>query len=553
MAEIADSDSPDPLSSTPPRRGQFTAPSTASTTSSNSDLRSLLSESPPGEQLYAHYHRQRRMSSNSTRSASASSSSPLPMSSPPPPLSGISREGHAAIDNFLGEFMSGHHDDPFGAALDEEEEESLFVDDDPYPGLDYDDLEPDYDSDDLDMVDEEGVPRLLLEDPWADSDDSFEEDQFLDRMNPQRDADNDPRQLDELVEMEVMQPGNPRIHQRDRQQQPQAQPEVIDLTGDHDSPAQPAHRNHSQNARRQRSQQRNTPPRLARSDASYMGSRTVIDLISDSDDEEPAIMPPPRRNDSQRPRPRPYPRIPSQGPPRIQQQPRDPAQPGAFGLPANADHAFHHLQQFINNIPLFRLMNNQPAMGDNRDEDDIVIMGHRNRANAPNAPNAPHAPRTPRAPHPAPNLPPINLDYLAHPFANPPYVPGGLGAKPAHEPPKETREGFTRNTGEDVIAICPSCELELAYDPDDDEANQGPPAKKARTKKDKAEHHFWAVKACGHVYCRACYENRKPVGKHPVHVGFRRDPNGLKNHVLCAVEDCETDVSAKSAWVGIFM
>jgi hypothetical protein len=96
---------------------------------------------------------------------------------------------------------------------------------------------------------------------------------------------------------------------------------------------------------------------------------------------------------------------------------------------------------------------------------------------------------------------PVEFNYGANGFNHePPARP-----KPAHIAPPEAREGFTRDTGEDTVVICPNCEMELEYDPDADDqgpsnGQQPPPAKKARTsKKDREEHHFWAVKACGHV------------------------------------------------------
>ncbi len=96
----------------------------------------------------------------------------------------------------------------------------------------------------------------------------------------------------------------------------------------------------------------------------------------------------------------------------------------------------------------------------------------------------------------------MRLDYGHNAFRA--QQDAGISQKPAHEPPQAAREGFTRDTGEDVIAICPSCDQELAYDPEGDAygdaaAAAATPARKPRTKRDKAEHHFFAVKACGHV------------------------------------------------------
>lgn len=450
MAEIADSDSPDPLSSTPPRLATYSPVSPASP-SSDFDY-NYPSESPPNHYTQLH------------NSAAA-----------PEPLRLQSRESDEEEElNRIEHELLGFDSDDDNFGLADSEEESLFVND-------RDDHRYDNDNDgDFDVnlhpIGQQDTPRSPSH--QANLYGNFEQDRdfFINEALPP------PLQNHRWVplEMDVQQPNNPR-----GQHQPRAQPEVIDLTGDNDGPTQLAPQHHSQNARRQRSQQQN-PPRLSRSDASYVGSRTVIDLISDSDD-DPAVIalpPAPRRNNPPR-RVNQAPLFERQPP----QQPPQPPQPPPQQAQEERDlGARRYFQQLMREIPLFRLVHNGPNM-DYRDEDDIVIMGHRNLM--PDAPPAPAGP-----------LPNVNLDYLAHPFPNQARAPGGLGGKPAHEPPKETREGFTRNTGEEVIAICPSCELELAYDPDEDDKGQAPPAKKARTKKDKAEHHFWAVKACGHVrYC----------------------------------------------------
>ena len=69
-------------------------------------------------------------------------------------------------------------------------------------------------------------------------------------------------------------------------------------------------------------------------------------------------------------------------------------------------------------------------------------------------------------------------------------------------PSQPVRDGFSRDTGDDVVAVCPSCGRELAYDPDespDDDHTKPATSKTSRNKRDKAEHYFFAVKACGHV------------------------------------------------------
>lgn len=136
----------------------------------------------------------------------------------------------------------------------------------------------------------------------------------------------------------------------------------------------------------------------------------------------------------------------------------------------------------------------------------------------------------------------------------------------ANEPPP-AREGFTRATGEDLAVVCPSCEEELSYDPDEEEQQKagGPPAKRPRNKKDREEHFFWAVKECGHVYCKKCFENRKCTKN----TGFKAKDQGSSSAsgaagssgapaakqkvIVCAVEDCSAEVGYKGHWVGLFL
>ncbi|KAI1654613.1 hypothetical protein F4813DRAFT_370544 [Daldinia decipiens] len=515
MAEIADSDLPDSLSSTPP--GFVATPTLSPQSTEEEDDDSIMTESSPSLLPRSrHIYDQ-----NPPRS---SSSAPRIISSP---ISSNDSEGIVEfIDHIYPNYSEVDSDDllldnPYGPmGIDDDffdaydSEESLFVNDRPNRDGHIDRF------------------NQLSPDPWPSSPE--ENNAVENYRSPAMDGFGELENLrDELVGFEVERAGNPAAR-RQREQQPQREPEVIDLTGD--SPVQHAPRNRYQTLRGRRSLQRGTPPRLERSDASYMNSQTVIDLVSDSDD-EPAIMLQPRRSI---PPPRNHPhRIPPHRIPpreelmRNQNRLRQQLQPDI--LPGR--NALDQIQHLMNHIPFLRLLNNQNPMANNHD-DDLVLLGHRNVM---------------QEGIPQPNLAPVDLDYDAHPFPMPQPAPVGASPKPAHEPPKETRPGFTRDTGDDVVAICPSCDQELAYDPDDDASNAATPSRKARTKKDKAEHHFWAVKACGHVYCRKCYEYRKSTGKNRVPVGFRPDPSGAKNKLICAVEDCSSDVSAKAAWVGIFL
>lgn len=248
------------------------------------------------------------------------------------------------------------------------------------------------------------------------------------------------------------------------------QAEVIDLTGEPDSPeesraAAPSRasvlnpsQNGARNPRRQMSLNQRTPS-LSRSDGSLLGNHAdVIDLTMD-DPPPPPPLPQalPRRDRSRPPNPPPN-------------RPRPPAPVDLEVLDGNLFH------RFVTRLPQLDFMRfggvwgaRQPA------EVDVQIIGRAVDINNPLAENVP------------------NLNYRVGGH-------NGGSRKPAHAPPPPPRPGFTRNTGgsTDEVAVCPSCEKELQYDPEGDNAN-GPPAKKARTRKDREEHHFWAVKECGHV------------------------------------------------------
>ncbi|KAJ2905185.1 hypothetical protein MKZ38_006091 [Zalerion maritima] len=166
--------------------------------------------------------------------------------------------------------------------------------------------------------------------------------------------------------------------------------------------------------------------------------------------------------------------------------------------------------------------------------------------------------------NPLPYPPNLNYGYAA--FGNNNANPD----KPAYLEPSPPPEGFTRNTGaagfdKDEIAVCPSCDEELAYDPDsgDEEEPEKPsPAKKKagtskKSKKKNDKHHLFAVKECGHT-SKGWDQTMWRLSTGEVADGttwkeLEQPANGKAKKVYCAIEDCNTDVRAASAWVGIFM
>lgn len=154
---------------------------------------------------------------------------------------------------------------------------------------------------------------------------------------------------------------------------------------------------------------------------------------------------------------------------------------------------------------------------------------------------------------------PPQLDVTRNAFATREESP-----KPPMDPVSPARAGFTRDTQAEPdgdlerIVVCPACEEELSYDPTDAGAQKPSPTSSAKKRKRApGEHHFWALKKCGHVYCADCFENRRPKASKPNGVGFPvpdgKVPYQYVNEIQCVVEGCTTKVLPKGEWVGIFL
>lgn len=236
---------------------------------------------------------------------------------------------------------------------------------------------------------------------------------------------------------------------------------------------------------------RNNPvrraPSFARSDGSFLGpagAPPVIDLTEDDAHEEASPPPAP---------PRAFPH-------RL---------PGRDGLVDRVLRA--EALRTANMNALFRqigmpdlLHNMRIALGGGQGEAEVQFIGENLRPDHPFAAAA--AANFPALENPLADNP-VEFNYGANGFGgiNDHQPPAAARPKPVHIAPPAARDGFTRDTGEETVVVCPSCGEELEYDPDDENGGRPPPAKRARTttRKDREEHHFWAVKACGHVsFCR---------------------------------------------------
>ncbi|KAF9878076.1 cell cycle control protein [Colletotrichum karsti] len=287
-----------------------------------------------------------------------------------------------------------------------------------------------------------------------------------------------------------------------RAQNQQGPADVIDLTNEPDSPVQSHAPRPIANPRRQNPQGRN-PPSFARSDSSILaGNPPVIDLTDDSPEvprrlrpERPALhhppMPPPYRN-------------------------RERREPSGFML-RNTASAFSGLAAGLRRH-LYPLHLFPP-------EEDAQLLDILHTRIQPGDLNNP--------------LGNIQLQYENGAFDRPD------SPKPVHQPPPPARSGYTRDTGSDLVVVCPACNEELAYDPDVP-TNESQPTRKG--KRQRSENHFWALKACGHVYCEDCFENRKPVAKRP-NKGLPMTDGKLE----CAVNGCGSAAASKTSWVGIYL
>ncbi|KZZ95443.1 hypothetical protein AAL_04674 [Moelleriella libera RCEF 2490] len=285
-------------------------------------------------------------------------------------------------------------------------------------------------------------------------------------------------------------------------------PDIIDLTEEPDSPVEQRQSlppsQTGRNPRRTNSQ-RITPPSLSRSDSTFMGSTiNVIDLTGEMEDARASDQRSTRRT-------------------------------------GQHHHHHHHHHHHLSPAPLaldeltgIELMTTGHPYANFTTE---VALNVRRMAGILGNNFLPRA------------FNPTHMENILRPSRRPPSPTVPI------EPSPPTREGFVRDTcsDDDRVVVCPCCNDELAYDPTDTAPSSGRKRRRAA-----GDHHFWALKKCGHVYCADCYENRRPTKAAPGGAGFRIVPgrstaSAAPSDIRCAVDGCETKALAKSEWVGIFL
>ncbi|KAH8178560.1 cell cycle control protein [Sarocladium implicatum] len=342
---------------------------------------------------------------------------------------------------------------------------------------------------------------------------------------------------------------------------PEAPPNIIDLTEEPDEPAETRlsasaaplrlpqwlggggdSQTSSQGTRnpRRTNSTRISPPMLTRSDSTLMGGRhSIIDLTQDSPEETR------QSRHTFRPSSGPLPRL-------------DGSDRASRRRTAGHHHHHHHLHDHRG--PQHPHRHHRPVTNDEIVE--VVTAGmvgdFMQNSLVRNGLRHYHGffsgiPALARA------FNPPQLDVTRNAFASPEEPP-----QPPMDQIPPARSGFTRDTHAEAdpeegeaIAICPACQDELAYDPADASAQKGSGSSTGSKKRKRApgEHHFWALKACGHVYCADCFENRRPSKSNPgAAFQFPKGRTGAgAQDIRCAVDGCDTKVGPKGEWVGIFL
>ncbi|KAH6670935.1 hypothetical protein F5X68DRAFT_44462 [Plectosphaerella plurivora] len=329
---------------------------------------------------------------------------------------------------------------------------------------------------------------------------------------------------DQLVDVELGRPRQRRLPPTLPTQR--GPPQVIDLTDLTEEPDSPvlflgaSARPSLRALRRHNSQGRANPPPLARSDSSILGggpgAQEVIDLTEDDPEPQPAWA-------GQRQRLRTARTAGSRRQPDARLRARN----------SLRQRQMHEVDRLREN----RGINHLESLRRQFEQQRNNLIGHRDNLLGLLNPLFPGRGGAVFDP-----VGPVNLHYEFHAFNGRPPSP-----KPAAEVPEPAREGFTRDTDPDKAFVCPGCNEELAYDPD--EAPGAPAPTRSKAKRSRSEHHFWALKSCGHVYCSDCFENRKPSAKRP-----KIFPTAQGNTAsICCVEDCDSPVLPKGNWVGIYM
>lgn len=142
------------------------------------------------------------------------------------------------------------------------------------------------------------------------------------------------------------------------------------------------------------------------------------------------------------------------------------------------------------------------------------------------------------------------MNYGAVAFALGP--PAQSLQKTSHVPPKPAESGFSRSPAElkeDEIMICPACEEELVQHPVKVPSTTNSRGK-ALSSKERAEHPFWVVRKCGHVFCNKCYQDRK--NKDGDSNFYLPGQPKKDTNLVCPVEDCTSTVAKPGEWIGVF-
>lgn len=128
------------------------------------------------------------------------------------------------------------------------------------------------------------------------------------------------------------------------------------------------------------------------------------------------------------------------------------------------------------------------------------------------------------------NAPDLDFDVVGFDMG----LPRQRTATPTYKAPEAAPEGFTRSPAEDDVLVCPNCGDELCVGDSD------------------LKKQVWILKACGHVYCGDCAQNRTLASakKRKEKMGSTPRPKPFK---ICTVDGCDKKCVARTSMIQVFL
>ncbi|KAL9105360.1 MAG: hypothetical protein Q9227_009448 [Pyrenula ochraceoflavens] len=106
---------------------------------------------------------------------------------------------------------------------------------------------------------------------------------------------------------------------------------------------------------------------------------------------------------------------------------------------------------------------------------------------------------------------------------------------PEYTAPSEARPGFSRKADDDDIIVCPRCGDELGVG------------------SEPSKQQVWVVKQCGHVYCGACARQRTAPSRSRKGTGRKNADSAGSGWKTCVVDKCKKSVQSEKAMIQVYL